>query len=97
LAKGVNEVELNQITARLALAWERVDAEAPRNRGYKPGLGPFDERDVARQLSDNLAQYRLDGIGFNAAREIPYGPTSRLNRCDVSIGYAGMWHWAIER
>lgn len=89
-------ITLDQLVQDLARAWERVDATAPRSKNYPPGLGAFDEKDLVKRLLEDLHTLDPAAYGGPETREAPYRSGSAGDLCDLCLGHAGAWDWALE-
>jgi hypothetical protein len=87
-------VDLKTMVGDFAKAIQAVDATAPINPPYQPGIGPFDENDVVGMIMARLGREETAPYG-SYALGVPYGGASR-QRCDLCLGSPPEWDWAIE-
>jgi hypothetical protein len=91
---------LEEIVRDFAAGMKAADAKRPvaqsarSQRTYLPGLGPFSEALTVKLVMNELQQMYLERYR-NCALEVSYPEQSR-SKCDLCIGTAPCWDWAIE-
>jgi hypothetical protein len=93
---------LREIVHDFVAAMQAVDARQPvASRGrrggggvFRPGIGPHPEDAVVRMCLDEMAVTTPAKYGPHQ-RGVPYSGVGR-SKCDVCLGIAPNWEWAIE-
>jgi hypothetical protein len=91
---------LPTIISDFAAGMKAADAKCPvaqsarSERTYLPGLGPFNEAMTVKLVMAELQQLHPERYGKHAL-EVSY-PESARSKCDLCIGSAPHWDWAIE-
>jgi hypothetical protein len=94
-------IELDTIIADFASSIKSVDSRCPialnarSKEPYRPGIGPHPESQTVELVADEMRSIfpnRYKGI---IALGVPY-PTVPRQKCDLCIGEAKLWEWAIE-
>jgi hypothetical protein len=85
---------LADLVMDFARAIQVVDAAAPVEGQYQPGIGPLREPRAIERIMDHLAatdprHYASHQLG------VPYGGGTR-QKCDICLGGPAPWGWAIE-
>lgn len=93
-------LSLQEIICDFADGMKAADARRPiaqsarSTRTYRSGLGPFSESATIKLVMLELGAMRTERYG-SYSLEVKY-PTSARNKCDLCIGTAPHWDWAIE-
>lgn len=88
------------IVSDFAAGMKAADAKRPvaqstrSERTYQPGIGPFSEAVTVKLVMAELRQIHPDRYGTHSL-EVSY-PESPRSKCDLCIGTAPHWDWAIE-
>jgi hypothetical protein len=94
-------LELGTLVSHFAAAMVTADAPRPTainarsKEGFKPGIGPHSEAQtialVVRELESSQPSLYEGRIGTGIAY-----PNTPRQKCDLCIGVAPVWEWAIE-
>src|SRR5262245_38424667 len=93
-------LELSVIVADIGAAIKQIDARKPQAANvrsgafYQPGIGPHPETQAVALIVADLRQAHPDRYAARLATAVRY-PQSKQT-CDLCIGKAPDWEWAIE-
>jgi hypothetical protein len=96
----VHSLDLNTIVADVATAIKQIDTRKPQAANarsgalYQPGIGPHPETLAVALIAAELPQAHPARYEGRLATAIRY-PQSKQT-CDLCIGKAPDWEWAIE-
>jgi hypothetical protein len=96
----MNDLDLADIVSAFARALEMADGRRPQAVNarskirFQPGIGPHSEEDTVKLVMKELAASNPRGYAEYACG-VPYPGVSR-QKCDVCLGIAPNWKWAIE-
>lgn len=99
--QGRSRVELATFVADFGTAIRRTDARRPQaanvrtGAAYQPGIGPHPETQAVELIIEELQTLVPDRYGGRLPTSVPYASASR-QKCDLCIGAAPAWEWAIE-
>jgi len=91
---------MNQMVADFAVALKAIDERRPQaksqrsGRVFQPGIGPFAESKAVEMVLAEMGERNQERYG-DYSLSVPY-PLNRRTRCDLCIGIAPEWEWAIE-
>jgi hypothetical protein len=94
------ERDLDGLVKAFAAGMKAADARAPRavnqrsGTPYQPGLGPHPEARTVALVMEEIASAAPDGFG-EYRLGVPYAAGSQ-QKCDLCLGTAPQWSWAIE-
>ena len=98
---GIDQgLSLAQVVQDFADGMKAADAKRPvaqsarSARTYQPGLGPFSEADTIRLVMLELSAFQVAWYR-NYSLEVAY-PLAVRSKCDLCIGSAPHWNWALE-
>jgi hypothetical protein len=85
---------LADLVMDFAQAIQAVDAAAPVEAPYRPGIGPFREPRAVELVMANLGATDPRRYGSRQLG-VSYGAGTR-QKCDICLGDPSSWEWAIE-
>lgn len=94
-------IDLPSLIFDIAACIKRIDerrlqaANARSGDLYQPGIGPHPETEVVRLLTAELREFAAAKYDGRLGTGISYPGESR-QRCDLCLGQAPHWEWAIE-
>ncbi len=94
-------IDLDTIVEDFAVGLKRADARRPQalnirsKEPFQAGIGPHSEAQVVRLVTDEMVLNRPERYKDAIATSVPY-PESPRQKCDLCIGVAPSWDWAIE-
>jgi len=94
-------VALDRFVHDFAKAVVAADAARPfasnaRSKGaFQPGIGPHSEAQTVKLVGAELARLRPSIYGGHLAYGVAY-PEAPRQKCDLCVGSASDWEWAIE-
>lgn len=91
---SLGDLTLGQFVEDLARAIRTADSAAPKHATYMPGIGPHTEK-LTLALAMRVLSSELPTIYADYSEEVPY-PSARRSKCDLCLGTAPAWQWAIE-
>lgn len=94
-------MDLATLVNDFAHCLELADAKCPQainvrsKKPFRPGIGPHTEAQSIRLIAAELALFAPFRYQHRIAMGIPY-PESPRQKCDLCIGGAPQWEWAVE-
>ncbi|MFC1463751.1 MAG: hypothetical protein ACFLMY_02770 [Candidatus Brachytrichaceae bacterium NZ_4S206] len=94
-------IDLPTIVEDFAACIKLADARRPQavnvrsKQPFQAGIGPHSEAQVIKLVTDEMILYQPTRYGNTIAVNVPY-PESPRQKCDICIGHAPLWDWAIE-
>jgi hypothetical protein len=92
---------LDQLVHDFAAGMAAVDALRPQaesarsERTYQPGIGPHSESATVEMVMQRLGADASLPYADSFKLEVPY-PSSPRSKCDLCLGHAPDWEWAVE-
>jgi hypothetical protein len=93
-------LDLADLVGDMAISIKSIDARRPQAANartgalYQPGIGPHPETQAVGLLVSELASLAATRYASRLHIGVPY-PKGR-QKCDLCIGEAGSWDWAVE-
>jgi hypothetical protein len=94
-------LELQQIVEDVAACIKRVDMRKPTAANartgvpYQPGIGPHPETAAVLLVTTELVEFCPERYRERVCLGVSY-PNSQREKCDLCIGTAASWDWAVE-
>ena len=94
-------IDLATIVDDFALCIKRADARQPQavnirsKEPFQAGIGPHSESQVVKLVADEMVLFHPEFYKDSIMTGVPY-PEFPRQKCDLCIGSASSWEWAIE-
>jgi len=94
-------LELQQLVDDVASCIKRVDerrptaANARTGVSYQPGIGPHSETAAVLLVTEELVEFSPERYRNRISLGVSY-PNNSREKCDLCIGAAPSWDWAVE-